>query len=110
MARTILSQSALDSGLLYFLFTGYLLIFDKFSLFLDGSNPPGLVPLSQSALDGGLLYFLCTGFLSAFGRFSLFLDVSNPPRSCSFLLDARIGGVGPSLVRPWLLELEVRVA
>jgi len=41
--RTILSQSALDRGLLYFLFTGFLSVFGRFLLFLDGSNPPRLV-------------------------------------------------------------------
>jgi hypothetical protein len=42
--RTILSQSALDSGLLFFLFTGFLSVFfGRFLLFLDGSNPPRLV-------------------------------------------------------------------
>jgi hypothetical protein len=44
MARMmILSQSALDSGLLFFLFPGFLSVFGRFSLFLDGSNPPRLV-------------------------------------------------------------------
>jgi hypothetical protein len=102
MARTILSQSALDSGLLYFLFTGYLLVFDKFSLFLDGSNPPGLVPLSQSALDSGLLYFLCTGFLSAFGRFSLFSGCLESTQVLFLFVGLKDGGCwsvfGPSLV------------
>ena len=41
--RMILSWLALDSGLLVFLFSGFLLVFGGFLLFLDGSNPPSLV-------------------------------------------------------------------
>ncbi len=41
--RTILSQSALDSGLLFFRFTGFVSGFGRLLLFLDGSNPPRLV-------------------------------------------------------------------
>jgi hypothetical protein len=41
--RTILSQSALDKGPLFFLFPGFLSVFGRFSLFLDGANPPRLV-------------------------------------------------------------------
>ena len=34
---------SMDSGLLYFLFTEFLLIFGRFLLFLDGSIPPRLI-------------------------------------------------------------------
>ena len=41
--RMILSQLALDRSLLFFLFPGFLSVFGRFSLFLDGSNPTRLV-------------------------------------------------------------------
>jgi hypothetical protein len=58
--------------------------------------------LSLSALDSGLLFFLFAGFLSVFWQvlaFSGWLESTQVGFSCSFLLDARMGGVGPSLVR-----------
>ena len=58
--------------------------------------------LSQLALDSGLLFFfLYPGFLSVFWQvlaFSEWLKSTQVGCSCSFLVDARMGGVGPSFV------------
>ena len=56
--RTILSQSELDSGLLFFLVTEFLSVFGRFLLFLDGLNPPRLVfpvPFSWTQVWGVLV-------------------------------------------------------